>query len=133
MKANELGLELNKKSQEVFEKLQGELKTQNEKDRFENATLEYDYNLQEGVIYSNMQDLLSACFGEEEDNVPEDLKRVFAKWVIAYNTIYYMNFYLNNDNSLMIAKNYLNSISCNFIVYSYEIDEKENKLIWKEV
>ena len=133
MKANELDLELNKKSQEVFEKLQGELKTQDEKDRFENATLEYDYNLQEGVIYRNMQDLLSACFCEEEDNIPEDLKQVFAKWVVAYNTIYYMNFYLNNDNSLMIAKNYLNSIDCDFIIYSYEINEKENKLIWKEV
>lgn len=140
MKANECDLELTNKLNEVLEEFKSELETQKEKDLFENATMNYDYLYNEGVIFRDINDLFNSCIRnstdlEEEDfekelQISDKLKQVFTKYIVAFHTIYYMGYDMFGNGILEIVKEYLTSQGCEFNSYYWKIDEKADKIIW---
>ena len=84
----------------IMQKLNSE-----QKEKFENAILEYDYLQNEGVILRTREELITSCYGEEYVN--KELKKALAEYIIELNKIYYGNQLLWNDNSVELSKTIL--------------------------
>lgn len=86
--------EMKSKQNEIFEIYNF---NEEEKAKFENAILEYDYLDNEGIYWQSKEDLITSCYGEKVDN---RLAKGLAEYIRKLNEVYIGNTFFNTYNNI---------------------------------